>query len=278
MSLEDQTPFQVCAHLLSFHLSNNLLRVSIFQIRKPRLSNLPKITQLVSEPVFKSRLEPQSLHLPLMPPQVHRCHVALRGWRTRSNQQCGECSDRRDRSGGVLPECPGLSQCWHCRAYILRSPPSWTQQDSLCPWSAFLCGPLSLLRRTGDQRTVLQLGGTFIYLRLYCVHIPGSFRACHQNPTLWARRRAFIQTSQDFLADGGSARRPLFWSLGSKSFRTGICSDPIPSVTSPREIGSSATEPGRIWKVWKRGDLATGLLGPWVSDSQGCQNKGPQAG
>ena len=61
--------FQEHAHFISFHLSNSLLRFLILQTKRgtERLSNLPKVTQLVSEPVFNSRLGPQSLQLTLMP-------------------------------------------------------------------------------------------------------------------------------------------------------------------------------------------------------------------
>lgn len=62
---------------------------------------------------------PKPASPPVMPPQVHRCHVALRGWRTRSNQSV--VSAATERSRGVLPGCPGLSQCWQRRAYVLRS-------------------------------------------------------------------------------------------------------------------------------------------------------------
>ena len=199
-----------------------------------------------------------------MPPQVYRCHMALRGWRARSNQQCGERSDGRERSRGVLLGCQGFLSVGNAGPMSWEEPPSWAQQDSLCPWSAFLCGPVSLLRRAGGQRTALQLEGMFVYLRLYCVHILWAFRAQHQYPTPRARRRTSIQTSQDFLADGGSARGPYSGRWDQNPSEQAV-SPPTPSPPSPHPgrleaqqqrldmFGRSGREeiwPQACWRLW----------------------------
>lgn len=120
---------------------------------------------------------------------------------------------------------------------------------------------LSAQEGWGSENSPAASDGTFVYLRLYCVCIPGAFRAWHQHPTPQASRRASIQTSQDFLADGEFSQETLFWLLSQNPSEQAV-SPPTPSPLSPR--------PGRLQAQQQRldvfgrtgrGDLATGLLG-----------------
>ena len=123
------------------------------------------------DPYSNPDLGPKACVSPLMLPQVHRCHVALRGWRTWSNQQCGECSDRRERSRGALPGCPGLSQCQQRRAYVLRSTPILGATGQFVPMVCFsLWACLSAQEGWGSENSPAAGGDIRLSQTVLCSH------------------------------------------------------------------------------------------------------------
>lgn len=128
--------------------------------------------------------------------------------------------------------CPGLSTVSATQGLRPEKHPILGTTGQFVPMVCFSVG-LSLLRRAGG-RIALRLDGTFVYLRLYCVCIPGAFRAWHQHPTPPGQQKSIhpnhARTSWLMGVQPGDL---ILVMLRSKSFRTSsLLPDPIPSVTA----------------------------------------------
>lgn len=82
---------------------------------------------------------PKACSSPSCQPQVHWCHVALRDWRTWSNQSASSAATGPGE-GGVrvcAPRVPGTSPVLALQGPHPRKPPQfWEDEDGWCPQSA----------------------------------------------------------------------------------------------------------------------------------------------
>lgn len=144
-------------------------------------------------------------------------------------------------------------QCQQRRAYDLKAPHlGWL--GWLMPWSALsLWACLSLLQGgLGVREQPCGWMGHSFYLRLYCVCIPGAFRAWHKHPTPQSHERASIQTSQDFLADEVQPGDLILVAEGQNPSRTSSLPTPSPLSPRPGRLQAQQQRLERVWKDWKK--------------------------